>query len=285
MFNDHRLKLFLSTAIERHRIYIKKMDGEPRPWTEDPIFHKYRFCNVFRQYDKCTIWMIKNLINKAKSFEELWPAVIVFRYISSMNIYRLLGERCTDLFNMDEVHKELVQIRKEGVKFNGCFLRNPKVKGGWAPIHDVPFMLVKEIQKDGHLPLVTGHQRFEDLTKHLIQFSATSGFMAHQYCCDLEYSKWFTPTDKYTYATMGPGSRQGMNILLNVPRHERMKQEVWLGHAQDLHVHMDLIFRGIFSEENISMQDVQNWLCEFQKYSKYLAMEKGKARVKVRKYP
>ena len=283
-FKENRLELFLYTAVERHKIFLKRREGKSRPWTEDIVLHKYRFCNVYRELDKCSSWMIDNIIHKAKSLNELWPAVIAYRYISSYNIYEQLKENCNDLFDMEEVHRELKKLRQDGIKFNGCFLRNPKVKGGWAPIHEVPFMLIKEIQEDGHLPSVVATQSFEKLTKYFTGFSATSGFMGHQYCCDLEYSSWFDPTDKYTYATMGPGSRQGMNLLLGIDRRAPMKQSVWLKNARKLRSLMLKRFIKELEIYDVSMQDVQNWLCEFQKYVKYLGMEKGKVRVKARKY-
>jgi len=285
MFNSKRLDRYVATALERHRIYKKKMNHDQRPWTEDPILDKFRFCNIFRQYDKCSLWMINNIVRKSRNLEQLWPAVIAYRYISSYNMYKELANRCVDLFDMKQVHSTMIDIVHEGMKFNGCFLRNPKIKGGWSPIVHVPFLLIREIRVDGRLPSVVSRQSFENLTKYLIQFSATSGFMAHQYACDLEYSVFFDPTDKQTYATMGPGSKQGMNLLLDRNRKAPMKQDEWLKYARELRTFLAEAFKWEFPEEEISMQDVQNWLCEFQKYSKYLTMEKTGVRVKVRKYP
>lgn len=287
MFDEHRLDIFLNTAVSRHLIYEKRKEGLPRPWTYDPILQKYHFCNVFRQYDKCSVWMIENIMKKAKSVQELWPAVIVYRYISSMNIYEALQERCPDLFDMEHVAEVFKELRTTtDIKFNGCFLRNPKVKGGWAPIHEVPFMLVKEIQDDGGMSAVMDDDTFKSLTAYLVQFSATSGFMAHQYCCDLSYSDYWNPTDRYSFATMGPGSKQGMNILLMKQRHDPLKPEEWLKLAKYLWMKLSERMNMYFPDEDVTLQEVQNWLCEFQKYAKYVAMEKhpDTVRVKARKY-
>jgi hypothetical protein len=42
---------------ERHRIYLEKAAGAPPPWTTDEIMQTYRFCNVFRELDKVTVWV------------------------------------------------------------------------------------------------------------------------------------------------------------------------------------------------------------------------------------
>lgn len=40
---------------ERMRIWERKVSGEAPPYTEDPILGKYRFCNIFREFDRQTL--------------------------------------------------------------------------------------------------------------------------------------------------------------------------------------------------------------------------------------
>ena len=46
---------------ERHRIFLAKEAGKPKPWTDDPIFQKYKFTNVFRELDRTTIFVRENI--------------------------------------------------------------------------------------------------------------------------------------------------------------------------------------------------------------------------------
>ena len=39
-------------AAERHRIYLRRITGQPHPWTSDPVLSSYRFTNVFRAADR-----------------------------------------------------------------------------------------------------------------------------------------------------------------------------------------------------------------------------------------
>jgi hypothetical protein len=48
------VKAFFDWCIERERIRSKRDNGEPQPWTQDPVFQKGRFLNVFREDDKGT---------------------------------------------------------------------------------------------------------------------------------------------------------------------------------------------------------------------------------------
>lgn len=40
--------LYWYFACERQNIFIKKLNGEPAPWTNDKILQEYKFCNSYR---------------------------------------------------------------------------------------------------------------------------------------------------------------------------------------------------------------------------------------------
>ena len=40
--------LYWYFASERHRVFERRVAGEPDPWTDDPILREFKFCNVFR---------------------------------------------------------------------------------------------------------------------------------------------------------------------------------------------------------------------------------------------
>ena len=58
-------------AHERLLIWQKKALNEPMPYTNDPILQKYRFCNVFREFDKQTI-AIHTMLNPLRDNFALW---------------------------------------------------------------------------------------------------------------------------------------------------------------------------------------------------------------------
>lgn len=40
--------LYWYFAYERQNIFLKKLEGKPYPWTDDPILKEYKFCNSYR---------------------------------------------------------------------------------------------------------------------------------------------------------------------------------------------------------------------------------------------
>lgn len=49
---DDPVEAFFAFCRERERVRIRREGGEPAPWSDDPIFQKGRFLNVFREDDR-----------------------------------------------------------------------------------------------------------------------------------------------------------------------------------------------------------------------------------------
>jgi hypothetical protein len=45
----------------RHDICLRKAHGDPPPWTDDPVLQRYSFCNVYREFDRQTLWIDDNI--------------------------------------------------------------------------------------------------------------------------------------------------------------------------------------------------------------------------------
>lgn len=289
MFQEENLCHFLDTAIERHNIYIKKEGGKLRPWTKDPIFQNFFFCNVFRQYDKCSKWIIENIVPT-----ERWDLIILYRFISTYKLFEEIKENCPldDLDSIEGFLRYKKNIRKEKL-FNGCFIRNPRIKGGWVETYKAPFILIKRLRvyNSRITPYDFGNKDYtnitslEDMVNCLKNFPGVGGFMAYEYACDFEYLPSFNPTDKYTWANKGPGAEKGLSYLVyGNPKH-KFNEKDWLKYIKNLYPIMHNVFRKNFPDEDFSMREVEHWLCEYQKYRKYyLMLNNSNHKVKYRKY-
>ena len=284
-FNEKYLDKFLTTAIERHWVYTNKKGNKAKPWTMDPIFQNYFFCCVFRQYDKCSKWIIDNVVPLVNEDITNWELLILYRYISTYEIFKYVEEH-NIINDIDRVYQYLFNVHASGKKiFNGCFIRNPRIKGGWVSTYKVPFYLIKEIQEhEGYLKQCLEESSLQSLTEFFSSFSATKGFMGYEYACDFEYTKWFYPKDKYTWCNKGPGAQRGMSWLVCGNPNEKFTDDQWTVYTQQLYEIMNKPFEKIFPKENITMREVEHWLCEFQKYVKYKVNYDQGIKCKHRKY-
>lgn len=279
MFNEQVLNTYIETALERHRIYKKKEAGLPKPWTTDPVYQQFFFCNLFRQYDKCSKWVIDNIVPLGR-----WDLIILYRFISTYELFEGIKENCA-LDDLVEVEKWMKLRKTQGSMFNGCFLRNPRIEGGWVETYRVPFFTIEAIRKrEFVLKDFLERGSLQELVGYLKKFPGIGGFMAYEYSCDMAYTDWFNPTDKYTWANMGPGAKKGMSLVRWGVPGRPMTQDEWLEGARELFVILKQRVESEFPEEDVSMREVEHWLCEFAKYGKYLGVLSQGHKVKYRLY-
>lgn len=48
----------MTFAYERQQVFHRKERNDPWPWSTDEMFHTYKFCNIFRDQDKTTKWIL-----------------------------------------------------------------------------------------------------------------------------------------------------------------------------------------------------------------------------------
>lgn len=73
---------FIAFVIERYRIYERRAAGKPQPWTKDPILKQYKFCNVYRELDRVTMWLAEHWREPQRNYPDLWFAMVVARLIN-----------------------------------------------------------------------------------------------------------------------------------------------------------------------------------------------------------
>lgn len=267
-YSQHHLDLYVEKAVERHKIYMRRMAGEPKPWSEDPIYQNYFFCNIFRKYDKCSLWMIKNIIPLNR-----FDLIVLYRYISTMEIYEKIDRLGIAVDDLKAVHDLMDGMYSRGERiFNGCFLRNTRIGGGLGEgtyAHKIPFILMDIMKEAGAYEKILTITSFKEMVEYLVQFPTIAGFFAYEYACDWEYTDLFNPTDKNTWANKGPGAQRGLSLVVHGNQYQTFSQEEWLAYIRDLFVIMKERFNKEFPWEDFSMREIEHQLCEFQKYCKY----------------
>ena len=69
---DDPVSAFFDFCRERENIRLEREMGSPKPWTDDPIFQKGRFLNVFSEDDRGS----KAILHFAKNLEQDLPTLI-----------------------------------------------------------------------------------------------------------------------------------------------------------------------------------------------------------------
>jgi hypothetical protein len=109
----------------------------------------------------------------------------------------------------------------------------------------------------------------ETFHKTLTMYDGLGSFMAAQVVADIKYdprSPLNNAPDFRTWAASGPGSRRGMNRLFERPADAPYREQQW---RADMAILCDVLWSDpklAPYHEKLTAQNVQNCLCEFDKY-------------------
>ena len=107
---ENPVESFFNYCIERESIRIKRESGEAFPWSEDKIFQKGRFLNVFREDDRVS----KSIINFAKPLTDDLPlliqALFFGRWCNRQETIDKLNHE--DLLDADKLKDKLIQLEQ-----------------------------------------------------------------------------------------------------------------------------------------------------------------------------
>ena len=278
---------FIAFVKERHAIYMRRYSGQPKPWTDDPILQQYRFCNVFRELDSVTEWIADIWRTPYAADPDLWFAMVVARLV---NWPDTLEPLTSVMFSRDKVSwypKQFVRIlhdrKKRGEKvFSGAYIVSTNGhtmdKAEYLAAHVLTplWQARKQLRID-----LSVQKNFTWRAWHekLVQFDGLGSFMAAQVVADIKYAApYLGVSDWYTFAASGPGSRRGLNRVLGRPVDSPWREEDWRRALVPVYEAARAYMREV-CEPPMHAQDVQNCLCEFDKYER-TRLGEGKPRSK-----
>ena len=255
---------------EREKIRVKKESGKKRPWTSDPILGKFRFCNVHREDDWVTRWLRANWYRHLGEDPDIWFAAIVARLFNNPEtLYEIMPYVLP--WKPEKVRAILHKRRDAGKKnFNAAYI----VSTNGVAMDKVDYIVTRVLG-----PLWADRKKLRKYPEHvgeplhklyeaLIKYDGLGSFIAAQVIADLKYlDRWqrAIPVDLYTFAAPGPGSRRGLNRVLGFPLELKLPDKGWWAHLNDLRAAVN---KKMVDAPDLDAQDLQNCLCEFDKYER-----------------
>jgi hypothetical protein len=248
---------------EREAIREKKEAGLPKPWSEDPIFQNTYFCNVRREDDRVTRWLRANWLADHANYEF---AMVVARLINRPATLMAIEfpDVPLELF-LDGVQDQLNLCASRGVPFWG----NAYVVTTHGQRMDKGQYLIG-LLRGAHnaLPLAGVAGTCAAYHRALKTLEGFSDFMAAQVVADLKntaFHKLAEAPDWWTFAAPGPGSLRGLAWYFELSTFRRS------GFMEGLaEVRWGLEDMGCKHIHSICNQDLQNCLCEYDKYMRVL---------------
>lgn len=262
-----RVKELVKFIREREAIRVKKEAGKPRPWTKDPILGKFRFCNVHREDDRVSRWLRDNWYPRFRGNPDMWFAAVVARLLN-------LPESLADVedyilpFNATKLRIRLHYRKDMGLKnFNAAYI----VSTNGVAMDKVNYIVdrvLAPLWKDRQYLQAMWGGLLEECHDRLMGYDGLGSFIAAQVIADLKYEEPLkNAADWWTFAASGPGSRRGLNRVMNAEVNKSWTELGWRFHLGELlkDVNDEFFKRG---GPKLHAQDLQNCLCEFDKYER-----------------
>jgi len=261
---------------EREVIRLTREKGHDAPWTNDPIFSKYKFTNIHRRHDRVSKWIIKEIINLNLKDKHLWFTLLITRLVNwpptlEKLIYEDIIPCSPKNFDSQAFSKTIEAFKKESPKiYSGAYMVYPTKKdiGGNKSTALAKHIIsaAVDLADDVEIELWPDDsiKSIEGFVNVLSKCFGLSTFMAGQVAADLTYAKGHLDDaeDLYTYAPIGPGSSKGLNYL-----HNRKLSTKWTQgefNRELIKIRKDI--ENKLEINDMTLHDVQNCMCEFSKY-------------------
>lgn len=299
------LDLLQHFITERYRIHKRKdVKGWSRPYTKDPILNEYKFCNVRREHDRQSRYLIENIsTNPDLSLEDKIVNTFLFRSWNNWSTLKdfdfpYSAEELYDPEFKEKIRPIYQQLNKK--EPNRLWWSNAYNQGGtknaWKfPDGDRYKRAYKESEAKKHsdweadIPLRPFHvavwlkrqnivnqllkaknqQECFDIIKTVRGFN---DFLAYQIFVDLTYIPEF-PFSENEFTVAGPGCRKGIDALVeNVADMTYEEFLFWLRNAINggnlfTNWHPEKLFSDLPKYDRcMNVMSLENCFCELSKY-------------------
>ena len=260
---------YLIEFVKERELIRKNKEAGVQPYTKNEILNKYRFCNVRRKDDRVTQWLLQHYYTN--NIGDVWFKAMIARLINWPPTLKHLLEKDAiphrvEEFDVDFFIECLEELKERNIKmFTSAYVVYPTRIEATKSQNMSKHIIAPLSEKAENIRNAIEANSIELVTDTLATCFGIKTFIAGQVSADLTYimGQLLNATDLYTYAPKGPGSQRGLNRL-----HERyLKATFMKGQFTDeLIKAREKIISSNREFEDLTLHDVQNVMCEFDKY-------------------
>jgi len=262
-------------AAERHAAYLRRLRGEPAPWSQDPILLAHRFTNAFRAADRVSQYLIANVQygqHRSQAPDEVFFRTLLFKLFNKVTTWKLLEERLGPLSwqstDLAAVQKVLSNAFARGTRLYSAAYIMPAPGFGAPRKHSNHLALLNQMMRDGAPGKIASAKSLSDVFELLLSYPGVGPFLAFQYTIDLNYSS-ILPFDEDAFVVAGPGALDGISKCFEDTGGRSPEEMIhWMTDNQEREfLHRGIAFPGLFGRR-LQPIDCQNLFCEISKYAR-----------------
>ena len=262
-------------AAKRQDIFFNRLDGNPPPWTSDPVLKTYKFTNVYRATDRTSQFLIEDVIYKGNQEPiEILFRILLFKLFNKIETWKLInksvGEVTYENYKYNTYDKILTLARAKGIPiYSGAYI----MASGQSMFeqtykHQNHLKLIEYILKSGFCHRITEFANMDMLYSELLKFPTIGTFLAFQLAIDINYSN-LTNFSEMEFVKAGPGARDGIRkCFTDLGDYSEEDAIKLISEIQfDEFDRLGLQFKSLWGRP-LQLIDCQNVFCEVDKYSR-----------------
>lgn len=274
----------LSWMMKREAIRLLRVAGEPWPWTDDPILRDYKFCNVFRRFDRTTEHYCKWMV---KCFEQGFSPTLntmayrLFNLPSTMDrlppVKRLPSY--TWRVRLEAMHASARTMFGSAYMITNARSSMPKYKLVLQSL-EAACAESTEYSTTRIDRMLLKNSRMQQLHWALCRLPMVGPFLAYEIVTDLRY--YYNFDDVNEWANLGPGARRGLNRLHGFDIRTRWNAHAALDKMQHLLHAVRQDWPWANTKDLLHLREIEHSLCEYDKYTR---VKTGQGRMKSKYIP
>jgi hypothetical protein len=270
---------------------MRRISGEPAPWSSDAVLRENRFTNVYRASDRVSQYLIKHVIYEGDSKEEeIFFRTLLFKLFNRTGTWELLVDRLGPptwrAFDLARYEAVLSDAFASGARLYSAAYIMPPPSFGAVRKHANHLRLLQHMMNDGAPRKVACAKSLEEVFATLRGYPSLGDFLAFQLTIDLNYSE-VVNFSEMDFVVAGPGARNGIRKCFAEAGDMceadviRTMAEIAEGEFERRGLH----FKTLWGRP-LQLIDCQNLFCEVDKYARVVHPEfpgtSGRTRIKQR---
>lgn len=270
---ENLIREFFKFVQERQNIWHKRFVlKENPPWTSDPVLKKYKIINVYRELDKCTIYILKKL-KGIKDRQKLLINIIFYRFFNQENLYENLRLKPFENIPKAKLVRAFKKLEGEGQRiFNNAYLISSGTKGQKKYLSVLDSL--DSINLERTILKLDASKTPRESLEVLQQIPMIGPFLACEIWTDLSYFDFFKQKwNDNDFVNIGPGAKWGLEIVFGKKLSKKEQEEKLRELYNRQKIFLDnrawkkIAYKKAFSNYPfLSVTNIEGSLCEFRKY-------------------